>query len=349
MKKYFFFALVLLAVSCKDNVETLAAVEDKINEKTIVELAAVTQKNTAVPIFAIGRLGSDTELKMSFKIGGVIASMSADEGQRVKKGQVLASLRSDEIDAQVMKANQALEKAKRDLARIEQMFAEKAATLENVQDLKTLVQVSEADLEIARFNQKYASIVSPVSGRVIRRLAEPNELVNPGQPLFLLASNEGKAFVLKIALSDKDISRVGYGDQASVSFDAFPGETMEGRIGLIAESSDPRTGTFEVEVNVKAKGKRLRNGYIGRVEISPKNIAPYYTIPMAALVEADDKTCTIFIPQNNNTLAKEIQVEPFAIGDDYIAIKNPELDEFTQVITTGAPYLIDGDSIRTKP
>ncbi len=348
MKKYFFFSLLLLALSCKDNVESLAAVEDKINEKTIVELAEITQKNTALPIFAIGRLGSDTELKMSFKIGGVIASMSANEGHRVKKGQLLASLRSDEIDAQVLKANQALDKAKRDLARIEQMHNEKAATLENVQDLRTLVQVSEADLEIATFNQTYAKIISPVSGRVIRRLAEPNELVSPGQPLFLIASNEGKAFVLKIALSDKDISRVSFGDKALVSFDAYPGEKMEGRIGMIAESSDPRTGTFEVEINVNAKGKRLRNGYIGRVEISPKNIDPYFTIPMAALVEADDKTCTIFIPSNNSKLAKEIQVEPFAIGADYISIKNPELEQFTRVITTGAPYLIDGDSIRIK-
>ena len=348
MNKYLFLLITILSLSCKDKVESLAAVEDKINKKTLVELATVQQKTDAVPVHAIGRLGSDTELKMSFKIGGVISRMSANEGQRVQKGQVLAALRSDEIDAQVLKANQALDKARRDLERIQKMYDEQAATLENVQDLTTLVEVTEADLDIAAFNQKYAKIISPVSGRVIKRLAEPNELISPGQPLFLIASNEGKAFVMKIALSDKDITRVNYGDKAMVTFDAFPSENFEGRISLISESSDPRTGTFEVELSIESKEHRLRNGYIGRVEISPKAIAPYFTIPMAALVEADDKSCTIFIAIKNNTIAKEIQVEPFTIGADYIAIKDPGIEGFSEVITTGAPYLIDGDSIRIR-
>ncbi len=349
MKKYILLLLIsILGFACKDNVESLASVEDIIDKRPVVELGKVEKRSEALAINAIGRLASDKELRLSFKIGGVIASVSADEGQRVRKGQTLAALRTNEIDAQVLKAKQALDKAERDLERIKRMYDEEAATLENVQDLTTAVEVAEADLEIAEFNQKYAQISSPVNGRVLSRMAEPNELVNPGQPIFLIASNEGKAFVMKVALSDKDITRVDYSDKATVTFDAFPGETFEGRINLIAESADPQTGTFDVELTVDANGKRLRNGYIGRIQIAPQQSAPYYAVPMSALVEADDRTVTIFIPEHNNQIAKEIQVEPLHITSDYFAIKDPGIKDLETVITTGAPYLLDGDSIRIK-
>jgi RND family efflux transporter MFP subunit len=347
MKKYILLTIpFLLLLSCKDNVESLASVTSKIDKRALVEIEPIEQKSQVIPIFGIGRLGSNTEIKLSFKIGGIISKIRVKEGQKVRKGKVLATVRSDEIDAQVLKARQALDKAERDLERIKKMFAEEAATSENVDDLTTLVEVSKADLSIARFNQKYAKITSPVSGRIIKRMAEPNELVAPGQPLFLLASNEGKAFVMKVNLSDRDITRVKYGDKAIARFDAFPNETFEGEISLISESSDPRTGTFEVELTIKSNEKRLRNGYIGRVEIQPESDTPFLAIPMAALVEGDDEGVTIFVPSADGKTAKEVVVEPLQIHADFIAIKQPEVP-FSSVITSGAPYLIDGDSIRT--
>lgn len=351
MKSHNYIPLLLFAITlfaCKDNVEQLASVADKIDKRAKVEVAKVEQRSDAMPIKAIGRLASDKEVKLSFKIGGVIEYMRADEGQQVRKGQTLAAVRTNEIDAQVMKAKQALTKAERDLERVKKMYEEEAATLENVQDLTTLVEVSQADLEIAQFNQKYAKIVSPVSGRILRRLAEPNELISPGQPIFLLASSGGKAFVMKAALSDKDMANISYGDTATAYFDAFPNEAFKGTVSLIAENADPRTGTYEVEINFSPNGKRLRNGLFGRVEIQPKASAAYYTIPMAALVEADEQAMTIFVPSKDGQTAREIQVKPIQIQSDYIAIEAPELENFETVITSGAPYLIDGDSILVR-
>ena len=349
MKKYLVFLLLpLVFFSCKQDVESAASVADKIDKRTLVEFGKVEQRTEAVPINAIGRLASDKEVRLSFKIGGYIEYMNTDEGKRVQKGQLLASLRTTEIDAQVRKAQKALDKNQRDLQRIQKMYAEEAATLENVQDLTTAVEVAQADLEIAIFNQKYAQISSPVSGRVLKRLAEPNELVGPGQPVFLIASSEGKSFVMKVALSDRDIARVNYGDKAVAQFDAFPNENFNGQVTLVAESADPRTGTFEVDLGIAAKGKRLRNGYIGRVEITPKSTRPYFTIPMEALVEANDQFITVFVPTNNDQTVKEMQVKPLYIYSDYVAIEAPENDDFTRVVTKGAPYLIDGDSIRVK-
>jgi len=347
MKKLILFIIILFTFSCRVDYhknEKSAPLE----QKNFVKIESVETKTEPIPIQAIGRLGSDTEVKLSFKIGGFISKITAREGDYIRKGSLLGTVRTTEIDAQVLKAERAVQKAKRDLERTKEMFADSVATSENVDDLTTLLQVSEADLEVAKFNQKYSKIISPVSGRVIRRLAEPNELVSPGQPILMIAASQGSTYVMKVSLSDKDVNRVKVKSFAEVDFDAFPDEVFNGEISNIAESADPRTGTFEVEIMIDSKNKRLRNGYIGRAKITPLERAPYLELPIQAIVEGDKKEVTIFVPTQSDTIAREIKVEPIHISNKSIFIKKPEGEILEKVVTVGAAYLIDGDRIFIK-
>ncbi len=339
--------LTFVLSNCKEKIAEVESASQEIRNYTIVEVADVEISNDPIPIYAIGHVASDEEVKLSFKIGGIISGLSADEGDYVKQGTQLASMRTTEIDAQVLKAQRALEKARRDLNRAQKMHREQAATLENVQDLTTLAEVSKADLDIAQFNQKYAKITSPVNGRILRKLAENEELVSPGQPIFIIASSQ-KSQVVKVSLSDRDITQINYGDKAKIFFDAFSKDTFEGSILQISESSDPRTGTFEVDIKVDRRGKRLRNGYIGRVEILPRQITSYYKIPIDALVEGEGDLLTVFIPEKGDSIAYEIGLKPDFIGENYFTVKRSEDLVLNRVITSGAPYLLDKDVIRVK-
>jgi multidrug efflux system membrane fusion protein len=347
MRKFFLFIIILFLVSCRvDHHQNDKS--SSVQQRNFVKIESVETSTQPIPIQAIGRLGSDTELKLSFKIGGFIASITADEGDYVRKGNLLATMRTTEIDAQVLKAERAVQKAGRDLERVKKMFADSVATSENIDDLTTLLQVSAADLEVAKFNQEFARIISPVGGRVIRRLAEPNELVSPGQPILMIASSRGGTYVMKVSLSDKDVNRVKIKSFAEVDFDAFPHEVFKGKIVNIAESADPMTGTFEVEISIDAKGKRLRNGYIGRAKISPIESEPYLELPIISIVEGDKKEVTIFVPTQSDSIAREVKVEPIHITNHSIFIKKPEGEMIKKVVTAGAAYLVDGDRIYIK-
>jgi membrane fusion protein, multidrug efflux system len=350
MKLTIFASIIAIGMLTSCKVDYIDPATSKMNEqaKNYVQISEVKEQNDPIPIHAIGRLGADQEVKLSFKIGGIISEIYADEGDYVKQGKLLASIRTTEIDAQVLKAQRALQKVERDLERIEKMYADSAATLENVQDLTTLSQVTKADLEIAEFNQKYARIISPVSGRIIRRLAEPNELVSPGQPIFLIATSGSNSYVLKVALSDRDINKINLDSRAKVYFDAFPEENFDAQVSTIAENSDPVTGTFEIELAVNANNKRLRNGFIGRVELMPISPGSYYTLPVDAIVEGDEKSLSVFIPAAADTIAKRVSVEPFYITSSFVYVKKPDNVNLTRVITSGAPYLVDGDRIYVK-
>jgi len=339
--------LLLTCIGCKETIDNTDSAEESVSNQTLVETQKVEVSNDPIPLHSIGTVASDKDIKLSFKVGGVIMDISADEGQYVKKGKLLAHLRTTEIDNQVFKATRALTKASRDLERTKSMYADSVATLANVQDLETLVAVTESDLKIAEFNQQYAKIIAPENGRIIKKLAESNELAGPGQPILVLASNKG-ATTVKASYSDRDIARINYGDKATIELDAFPGEIMSGTVTQIAESSDPMTGTFFVDIAVRSSKKRLRNGYVGRVSIYPQQAKSYYKIPIAAIVEGRDNQLLLFVPDSSDTIAHQIEVNPFKITSEYIAVSRNEELTIDEVITRGAAYLKENDRIKIK-
>lgn len=345
--KYPFYLLLfsLLLFACKEKYVDEST--EKSSQKTntlAVRVANIELTSEPIPIIASGMVGAKSELKLGFKTGGVIKRIYVDETQRVRKGQTLATLRTTEIDAQVRKAQKGVEKATRDLMRIKQMHLDSVATLENVENLETVLDLSKSDLEIAKFNQEYSKIIAPVSGKVMKKMAENNELIGPGVPVFIIASNAGKGYNLNIGVADKDIIRIKLGDEATIQFDAFPTEEFSASVTEIAETADPRTGVFSVELSIRPqKGKTLRNGFVGKVALLPSNQTTYFKVPMNALVEGYKEKANIYIV--NGETAQKVSIQPIFIGKDYFTISSNSLDEMEQVITDGAAYLKDGMAI----
>jgi len=147
---------ICLFAACKTDYPGQEAKTNSTNAAIPVEVVELKLSKEIIPIEAGGTIGAKEETKLSFKIGGVIDGMNAKEGQYIRKGTVLARLNTTEINAQVMKARQAKDKLQRDLDRAKKLYAEQAATLEQVEGLTTALEVASSDLEIAGFNQSYA-------------------------------------------------------------------------------------------------------------------------------------------------------------------------------------------------
>lgn len=343
MKQSLYFLFLLLAISsCKENyVDEEQAKTTEKTKITSVRVNNIELTNEPIPIVASGTIGSKAEINLSFKIGGLIKQLYAKETQFVKKGQLLASLSSIEIDAQVKKADQAVTKWKRDYIRIQKMYADTVATLEHVEDIQTKLEVAKSDLTIAKFNQKYAKIAAPVSGKILKRFSENNELVSPGTPVYRIATNQGKGFALNIGVADKDVILIKLRDKAEVYFDAYPNVIFKATVTEIAEAADPRTGVFPIELSVfPQKGKNLKNGFIGKVQLFPSNQPNYIKIPINALVEGYQKQANIYTVKEGIAIKKSVQ--PIYIGSDFFTISKNQLVGIKQVVTDGAAYLKEG-------
>jgi multidrug efflux system membrane fusion protein len=114
MKPYIFaFFIVVLMVACgkKENQqqETVSSTDEILTPVQLTKIEAVSRSES---ITASGLVASSEEAKLSFKIGGIIQKIYVTEGQKVRKGQVLASLNMTEIDAQVSQAKYSVEKGR---------------------------------------------------------------------------------------------------------------------------------------------------------------------------------------------------------------------------------------------
>lgn len=304
-----------------------------------------TKLNSEIPVITSGILNAKTETKLSFKIGGIIQAIRVDEGQTFAAGQLLATLDQSEIQSQVSQAQSALGKTERDLKRAKNLYEDTVATLEQVQNANTAYEVAQADLQIAQFNQRYSAIYARTPGRVLQRFAEVGELITPGSPVFLVASN-ADAQVIRVGISDRDIIRLQYNDKAEVRFDAYGDEPFEAFVSEIAERADMRTGTYEVELTVKPQGKKLKNGFVGKVKIYPSSQEEFYQIPMRALAEGDQKTAYIFIPTKDQKAQKIALPVANIENNSFTVAKKDFPKEIKEVITDGVGYLSDNAPIK---
>lgn len=337
--------LLLALTSCKTDYPGQEATTAPADALVPVEVVALSLSKETIPIEAGGTIGAKEEAKLSFKIGGIIDGVYANEGRYVRKGTVVARLKTTEIDAQVRKAEQAKEKLQRDLDRVKKLYAEQAATLEQVEGLTTALEVASSDLEIAGFNQAYAKITAPVSGRIVKRFAEPGELIGPGSPVFLMIGEGSGSYVLRVGVADRDVLSLALGDRAEVRLDAYEGATVPASVTEIAAAADPRTGTFEVELTLNGQGKTLRNGFVGRASIFPSRQATHYRLPLDALVEGEGRNVRIFYPDaNGKAVAKTVRFTHLL--DDEFVVPEAELAGISEVITRGAAYLAEGTSIK---
>lgn len=309
-----------------------------------VRMETIVPMNEAPPIYTSGIVAAQEEIKLSFKTGGVIRAVYVNEGNTVRKGQLLAKLDPSEIDAQVNQATSAAEKARRDLERASRLYEDTVVTLEVVQDLTTAKDVAEANLRIATFNRQYSEIYAPASGRILKKLAETGEVIGPGSPVFFLAATNSDQ-VIRAGLTDTDIVRVNYGDRAEVYFDAWPADTFEAKIVEIAAGADPMSGVFQVELQLEKHTKSLKNGFIGQVTLIPQNEEKWGKIPMTAIVEAEPGRATIYTTSPGNQIVRKVTLAHYRIGNDHIAVPMSQLNGLTEVITDGARYLKEGDTV----
>lgn len=338
-------ALLMGAVvmSCKPGYqEQLAQVNT--NRATKVQVQNLKPSVEPIPVTATGVLASKAQAMLSFKIGGVVDQILVEEGQAFRKGQVLARLELTEINARVKQARENVNKLKRDQDRVQRLYADTVATLEQLQDISTALEVAEAELEIAAYNQDYALVVAKEDGKVMRKMAERGELIGAGSPAFQVAyRGQNNSHIVRIGVADRDVVKVQLGDSAQVKLDAYPGQLFAAYVSEIAEAADPMTGVFELELTMGESALRLRNGFIAKLDLFPSIQGEYYKVPMVALVEGNGSEAIVYTPEENTV--RKVTVHPTYITDEFFVVEKAELSNAATVVTQGAAYAKPGEPV----
>ena len=179
------FATATMISSCgKQHTESSSL--PNAEEAIPVKLAPVQNLEKLNSITATGLLTTENEARYSFKIGGVIDHINVDEGQFFKKGRLLATLKITEIESQLAQANLGYEKAKRDFTRVSNLYNDSVATLEQLQNAKTGLDIARKTIDAIAFNKKYAYIYANSDGFVTKKIANEGEVISGGMPVLAI-------------------------------------------------------------------------------------------------------------------------------------------------------------------
>lgn len=318
-----------------------------VRAPTRVGAAAVTTGPAQPPVLTSGVITTREELRLSFKVAGIIRRIGVNEGAAVTAGQQLAVLELTEVDAQLEQARQLADKAERDLARSTRLRADQVISEEELEAIRTQAAVARAAVRSAEFNRDFSRIVAPRDGIVLRKLVEEREFVQPGQAVLVVGPEAG-GYIVRAALSDRDVVRLRLGDPASVTTDAFPGQALQGRVTLLPGAADAASGLFDIEVELAPAPVRLVSGLSARLRIDPaaasESTLPY--APIAAVIEADGDQAAVFVIEDGAARRRPVRVAFIAPAAVAIAAG---LKAGETVVTDGALYLEDGEKIQVVP
>src|SRR5215469_7056189 len=310
---------------------------------TPVRVEAATAGPATPAILTNGVVANKDEMRLSFKVAGVIKAIHVEEGQTVHAGERLAEIEQTEIDAQLEQAHALAEKAQRDLARGERLYADQVISLEQLQDLRTAAATARAQLRSVQFNRGYSVITAPADGVVLRKLAQERELVPAGQAV-LVVSSHGRGYVVRAALADRELVQLQLGDPAEVRLDAYAGRLLHGTLSEIAGAADEKTGMFPVEVRLDSPPAALASGLVAKLRLAPAagRARTLTYVPIGAVVEGSGDAASVFVV--NGTRARRRAVRVAFIDPSGVALA-AGVAPGERVVTDGALYLEDNDPV----
>lgn len=348
-----------------------APIEAVYAPRYTVELAPVTRANLESRLEVVGSLESLTEVDVVPDVAGRLEAVHVALGDRVRIGQPVAQIRSDDILSQVTQAEHAYEVARAtlqqrevDLAlaktagdRSRQLFEQGLIAREELDDAVARAAVQEAQVALtkAQFSQSGArldelkivladaTIRSPVDGFVAQRNLDPGAFASTNTTIVSVVDIRRVKLVARIV--ERDFRRVRVGAPTEITVDAYPLQIFTGQVARRAPVLDPVTRTAEVEVEIPNEDFRLKPGMYARVALTADVRNDSLVVPRNALVDVAGTRGVFTVERGSTgTRARFAAVETGLQDAERVEIV-AGLSEGQQVVSTGAAGLSDGDIV----
>ncbi len=202
--------------------------------------------------------------KIKSTIGGRVEKVFVLEGDRVRKGQVVATIISRESFAAIEGARQLLSKGN------------SAADTQQAHDA---LRLAESTAAVAR-------IVAPFSGAVISRFVGEGELVNEGTDVVELVDPNSEYFVANVLIDD--IASVHPGQPVRISVPGVAASVLRGKVQAITPATNPNSQSLEVRIGLEAVSPRITTGTFGYAEIRIGKVTSVVLVPRQAIYHDDE-------------------------------------------------------------
>jgi multidrug efflux system membrane fusion protein len=348
-------ALALLACGGQKKADTSPMLRPVRAEQVFATGAARTRTFSGV-----ARAG--VESKISFKVKGTINRLSVEVGDEVRMGQLIAELDPTDYRLQVEDASASLDQARAqrrnasaEYERVRGLYENRNASKQDLdaaraasESADATVESIEKRLELAQRQLAYCRLTAPIAGSIASLDVEPNENVQPGQVICLLASTSNTE--VEVAIPEVLIAQVKEGDEVNVEFDALPERRMTGHVTEVGVASTGLATTFPVRVRLDKDDDDVRSGMAAEVEFrfgDGGGRVRYLVRPVAVCEDRDGRYVWVVVPTEEVGVG-QVQRRPVTIGE--LSSEGIEILEGISdgdfVVTAGVSKLTDGRKVR---
>jgi RND family efflux transporter MFP subunit len=325
-----------------------------------IPVLAVQQADVPDLLEAAGTVRAAQTSDLASQMMGNIVEIRAHEGERVRRGQVLAVIDDSQPRAavdrataagvaaqqQLVAANSDLVLAESTLQRYQNLYDRKSLSPQEFDEVKArqratlarrdMAQAGQAQaqaaLNQARTSLNYTRIRAPFDGIVTEKKVDSGTLASPGMSIFTV--EDVRRYRLEVAVNESDLRYVRTGGQVSVAIEALENAELKGKVVQIVPAADPASRAFLVKIELPTD-TRLRSGLFGRAQFS-RGERQALLIPRSTVIERGQLQGVFVLDQNKVaslryvTLGKssgsEIEVLTGLQSGEWLVVKPGELD-----------------------
>jgi membrane fusion protein, multidrug efflux system len=288
-----------------------------------------------------GKVATDNNVTVSSQSSGRLTSLSVEEGQVVKKGQMLARIDDAVIRRNIEEVKTQLELATIMFEKQKNLYEKEIGTEVQYLSAKNQKESLERRLETLQEQQDLTAIKAPMSGTIDQIISREGETVAPGQPVFRLVNNYALSLVAD--LSEAYAPYVRRGDQVEVRFPVLE-RRFKARIKRVGQTIDATNRTFEVEVALP-NSQDYKPNMFGQLAINDRTLDDALVISQSLVQQSDDGSFVYVAEETTDGyVARRRVIETGLAYDGKVAITKG-LQPGDRLIIAGYNNLSDGQSV----
>jgi len=256
-----------------------------------VEAAAPRVGQSRDTVTAVGTFRSNESVMVRPELASRIKAFNFDEGQKVRKGQVLVQLDASIEEAATAQAEAALALSKANYDRAVALGARQVTTERAIDEARAALRRDEAALALARARLDKFTLVAPWDGVMGLRRASVGGYINAGQDIVNLEQID--PLKVDFRVPENFLGAVRVGQTIAVTADAFPGKEFPGRVYAIDPLVDEAGRAVVIRAHVDNPGDVMRPGVFARVALALAVRDNALFVPEQALMPVGDRQ-TVF-------------------------------------------------------
>jgi len=334
--------------------EQQAATPPKGPPATPVRVAPVLKQEVQQTVTLIGSVEPWKRSLVASEIEGLVEQYPAVEGMPVKKGQLLAQLKTDSLNIQLdsalashREAQARYLQAKQDLARIRVLFEKELVTQKEMDDSQAeeaalQERLTQLDAQIRQVRDQVAksTILAPFDGWVTKEFTEVGQWVEAGGSIVEIV--DLSRVKIEIPLPERFIQDTHPNAPVSVYFDSLPGLTVEGKVFSVVAQADRNSRTFPVKIEITNPDLVIKSGMVAHVALQVGKRHEGLVIPKDALVLRGQQEFVFLVKDGT---VSQVLVQPLIHLDTVVEVQG-ELQEGMTVVIEGNERLFPGQPVR---